>query len=285
MTDAAPVRVGRIEFINCFPLYAHFEEELEARGVAAEVVSGHPAALNRMLAAGELDVALPSSIEFARHARDLTLLPRLSISGLGAVDSIQLFTRVPVEEVRSIALTEKSATTIVLLKALCVEWGIAPWFAPREGPLADALARFDGLLLIGDEAMHVLRAHVYPHHYDLGAVWRDVTGLPMVYAVLAARRDFVAARPGHAAAVEAALIASKDRCAAQPEVTAAQAALQYDFRAAFLLEYFDRLKYGFGEDYRRGLEEFYRRAAAIGELEQVPALDLGTPVVGPAGGA
>lgn len=268
-----PVRVGRIEFVNCFPLYAHFEEELAAHGVAAEVVPGHPAALNTMLLDGRLDVALPSSIEYARHAADLVLLPRLSISALGAIDSIQLFAKVPVEEITSVALTEKSATTVVLLKTLCAEWGIAPRFAPREGPLADALASFDALLLIGDEAMHVLRARVYPHAYDLGEVWREVTGLPMVYAVLAARRDFVAARPAHAAAVEAALIASKDRCAAEPEVTAAAAALRYDFSAAFLLDYFDRLKYGFGETYRRGLAEFYRRAAAIGELDAVPDLE------------
>lgn len=273
MTEAQAVRVGRIEFVNCYPLYAHFEKELAARGVTADVVAGHPAALNHMLAAGEIDVALPSSIEFARHTGDLVLLPSLSISGVGAIDSIQLFSKVPIEQVGSIALTEKSATTIVLLKVLCAHWGIAPRFAPRQGPLADALASFDGLLLIGDEAVHILRAHVYPHHYDLGEVWREITGLPMVYAVLAARRDFVAARPEQAAAVEAALIASKDRCAAEPEVTAAAAALQYDFSAAFLLDYFDRLKYGFGVDYRRGLEEFYRRAEAIGELDVVPDLE------------
>lgn len=266
------MRVGRIEFVNCYPLYAHFEDELARRGVTADVVSGHPAALNQMLAAGEIDVALPSSIEFARHADDLVLLPRLSISALGAIDSIQLFAKVPIEQVRSIALTEKSASTVVLLKVLCSHWGITPTYAPRSGPLADALAGFDGLLLIGDEAVHILRAHVYPQHYDLGAVWREVTGLPMVYAVLAARRDFVAARPGDAAAVEAALIASKDRCAEEPEVTAAAAALQYDFSAAFLLDYFDRLKYGFGGDYRLGLEEFYRRAVAVGELSAAPDL-------------
>lgn len=265
-----PVRVGRIDFVNCYPLYAHFEQELAGRGFEALLVSGHPAALNEMLVSGDLDVALPSSIEFARHADALTLLPRLSISGMGAVDSIQLFTKVPVAEVTSIALSEKSATTAVLLKVLCEHWGIAPRFATRRGPLAAVLTDFDGLLLIGDEAVHILRSHVYPYHHDLGAVWRDITGLPMVYAVLAARRDFVAARPDEAAAVEAALIASKDRCAAEPEVTAATAALRYEFSAAFLLGYFDRLKYGFTDEYRRGLEEFYRRAAAIGELAAVP---------------
>ncbi len=65
---AAPrPRVGRIEFVNCFPLYLHFEEELAARGVQADVVAGSPTELNRMLVDGSIDMALPSSIEFARN--------------------------------------------------------------------------------------------------------------------------------------------------------------------------------------------------------------------------
>jgi len=115
----APVRVGRIEFINCFPLYDHFQEELAARGVGAEIVEGHPTALNALLVEGAIDVALPSSIAFARHADVLTVLPHVSISAMGAVDSVQLFTQVPLAEVRRIALTEQSATSVCLLKILC----------------------------------------------------------------------------------------------------------------------------------------------------------------------
>ena len=128
----------------------------------------------------------------------------------------------------------------------------------------------DGLLLIGDEALHVLRAGFFPYNFDLGEEWRKATGLPMVFAVCAARSDFVAARPQAAAAVGAALLASRDRCAAQPAQTAAEAALVYDFSQAYLMEYFDKLKFGFSAEYRAGLQEFYRRAAAIGELEHVP---------------
>ena len=271
--DAAPVRVGRIEFVNCFPLYHHFERELASRGVAATIVAGYPAALNEMLVDGTIDVALPSSIAFARDADQLMLLPQVSISSFGAVDSIQLFARTPLAHIRRVALTEKSATSICLLKVLCREWGIEPEFARREGPLSEVLDEFDALLLIGDEALHLLRVEAYPHHFDLGAEWKSVTGLPMVYAVCAARRDFSEARPEAAAAVGAALLASRDECAAAPQATAAAAAQVYDFSRAYLTDYFDKLKFGFTPDYRAGLREFYRRAAAIGELERVPDLD------------
>jgi ABC-type nitrate/sulfonate/bicarbonate transport system substrate-binding protein len=95
----------------------------------------------------------------------------------------------------------------------------------------------------------------------------------MVYAVCAARRDFVAARPAAAAAVGAALLASRDDCAAQPQATAAAAAQLYDFSAGFLERYFDRLKFGFAPEYRAGLAEFYRRAVEVGELDGAPDLD------------
>jgi chorismate dehydratase len=271
-----PVRVGRIEFVNCFPLYHHFERELAERGVSARVVEGYPAALNEMLVRGAIDVTLSSSIAYARDADDLVLLPQVSISSFGAVDSIQLFARTPLAQIRRVALTEKSATSICLLKVLCREWGIEPEFAPRQGPLSEVLDDFDALLLIGDEALHLLRVEAYPCHFDLGAEWKSVTGLPMVYAVCAARRDFVAARPAASAAVGAALLASRDACAAQPAATAAAAAQVYDFSQRYLMEYFDKLKFGFTPEYRAGLQEFYRRAAAIGELERIPDMDAAT---------
>ena len=79
------VRVGRIEFVNCFPLYCHFVEELRAPGRRAPtIVEGHPAALNRLLVDGAIDVALPSSIAFARHADALRAAARRSRSARSA---------------------------------------------------------------------------------------------------------------------------------------------------------------------------------------------------------
>jgi chorismate dehydratase len=282
MAEVIP-RVGRIDFVNCFPLYLHFEEELAARGVRAEVIPGSPAELNRLLAAGSIDMALPSSVAYARNHRELMLLDGLAIGSFGAVDSVQLFSKVPVTEMKTVALTEKSATSVSLVKVLCREWGISPRFMPRRQPLSDTLAEADGLVLIGDEALHILRAGVYPINVDLGEAWRQVTGLPMVFAVCVARRAFALAHPAETAALQAALIASRDRCAAHPQETAAAAALIYDFSQQYLLEYFDKLRYSFSAEHRGGLAEFFRRAAAAGELNEIP--DLGASSLGAASGA
>ena len=73
-----------------------------------------PTELNRRLLDGELDLAPISSIEYARHADRLRILPRLCVSSEGAVDSIQLVSRLPLERVRSVAVTPESATSVVL---------------------------------------------------------------------------------------------------------------------------------------------------------------------------
>src|SRR5581483_11777552 len=109
--DAMTLRLGRIGYVNMAPVFYRLEYDVE------EVV-GVPTELNRMLLDGEVDVAPISSIAYAREADRLRLLPRLCVSSEGAVDSIQLVTRVPLEHVRSVAVTPESATSVVLTKVL-----------------------------------------------------------------------------------------------------------------------------------------------------------------------
>ena len=105
------IRLGRIGYVNMAPVFYRLEAEVE------EVV-GVPTDLNRQLIAGELDVAPISSIEYARSADRLRLLPRLCVSSEGAVESIQLISKTPPEQVRTIAVTPESATSVVLTKVL-----------------------------------------------------------------------------------------------------------------------------------------------------------------------
>ena len=82
---------------------------------------GVPTDLNRRLLDGELDLAPISSIEYARYADRLRILPRLCVASEGAVDSIQLVSRLPLEQVRSVGVTPESATSVVLTKVLLPE--------------------------------------------------------------------------------------------------------------------------------------------------------------------
>src|SRR5258705_12545575 len=108
------IKLGRIGYVNMAPVFFRLEADVE------EVV-GVPTGLNKQLIAGELDVAPISSIEYARNADHLRLLPRLCVSSEGAVDSIQLVSRLPLEHVRTVATTPEAATSVVLTKVLLPE--------------------------------------------------------------------------------------------------------------------------------------------------------------------
>ena len=106
------IRLGRISYANMAPVFYRLEHEIEE-------VTGVPTELNGRLIAGELDLAPISSIEWARNADRLQILPRLCVGSEGAVDSIQLVSRRPLEQVRSVAITPESATSVVLTKVSC----------------------------------------------------------------------------------------------------------------------------------------------------------------------
>src|SRR2546421_9555020 len=108
------IRLGRISYVNMAPVFYRLDAEVDE-------VQGVPTELNDRLLSGELDLAPISSIEYARHADRLRLLPRLCVSSEGAVESIQLVSRKPLEQVRTIAVTPESATSVVLTKGLIPE--------------------------------------------------------------------------------------------------------------------------------------------------------------------
>ncbi len=221
-----------------------------------EEIQGVPTELNRRLLNDELDAAPISSIEYARNADRLRLMPRLCVASEGAVDSIQLVSKKPLEQVRAVAVTPESATSVVLTKVLLPEAEHVPL-----GELADAT------LLIGDAALKSAFEDPTPH-YDLGRLWLERTGLPMVFAVWACPEPV---RPG-LVELEDALVASVRRARAEPETLAHEAAARYSYPAGFLARYFEKLRYRFGPRERAGLMTFLELAHDVGELDEVPEL-------------
>src|SRR5256884_8140622 len=243
------LRLGRISYVNMAPVFYRLEADVEE-------VSGVPTDLNERLIAGELDLAPISSIEWARHADRLRLLPRLCVSSEGAVDSIQLVSKRPLEQVRRVAVTPESATSVVLTKVLLPE--------AEHVPLGEEA---DAKLLIGDAALKSAFEDPTPH-YDLGRLWLERTGLPMVFAVWACPEPLTAGLPE----LEDALFASVRLARAEPERLAYEASVRYGYPAGFLARYFEKLRYRFGPRERAGLLTFCELAPDVGELDHVPEL-------------
>jgi len=265
------IRLGHIDYSNCVPVHARLLSEPGAAGV--EIVTGVPADLNARLAAGELDVAPASSIEYVRHRTEYRLLPDLAIGSDGAVRSISLESAVPVESLGSalVCVPGASATSVVLLRILLeVFRGLQPryqWYDQddaadpiREGAVA--------VLRIGDVA---LRRSAPPGRVvlDLGADWNRWTGLPFVYAVWQARREVPAAELGR---LYDRLRESREWFVRGAARLAELYAPRFRLAPDVLLGYWSSLRYDLDERMQRGLLEFYRLAERVGE-PTAPALE------------
>jgi chorismate dehydratase len=245
------IRLGRIAYVNMAPVFFRLDAEVQE-------VTGVPTDLNAKLLAGEVDIAPISSIEYARNADRLRLLPRLCVSSEGAVESIQLVSRLPLERVQTVAVTPESATSVVLTKVLLPH--------AEHVPLGDA-ADADAKLLIGDAALRSAFEDPTPHH-DLGRLWLERTGLPMVFAVWAAPEPLAEGL----LELEEALVASLRHARAEPEQLAYESSERYGYPPGFLARYFEKLRYRFGPRERAGLYTFLELARDAGLLEQVPEL-------------
>lgn len=185
------LKLGHIDYLNCAPFF-HY---LRASGFAGEIVKGVPAQLNKMLADGGLDVSPSSSFEYGQHFEDYQLMPGHSISALRRVQSVLLFSPVPIDQLagRCVYLTGESATSVHLLRVILQEfygWDNVPSRVPEQ-PVEEFLQRGEPVLLIGDRA---LRASLsmgpeLGYQYDLAELWYRHTGLPFVFALWIVHRQ------------------------------------------------------------------------------------------------
>jgi chorismate dehydratase len=155
-----------------------------------------------------------------------------------------------------VAVTPESATSVVLTKVLLPQAEVVPLDEDAEAKL-----------LIGDAALKSAFEDPTPH-YDLGRLWLERTGLPMVFAVWAAPEPVVDGLPE----LEHALVASVRLARAEPERLAHESSERYGYPAGFLARYFEKLRYSFGPRERAGLYTFLEMARDVGELEHVPEL-------------
>ena len=243
------IRLGRISYVNMAPVFYRLDADVHE-------VPGVPTELNARLLGGQIDLAPISSIEYGRNAARLRILPRLCVSSEGAVDSIQLVSRVPLERVRTVAVTPESATSVVLTRVLLPE--------AEHVPLGEEA---EAKLLIGDAALKSAFEDPTPH-YDLGRLWLERTGLPMVFAVWACPDP----PPEGIGALEEGLVASVRAARAEPERLAFEASARYGYPPGFLARYFEKLRYRFGPRERAGLMTFFEMACDAGELDAVPEL-------------
>lgn len=260
------LNVGWIDYANCSPLLLQIEDHLaDARVVLKH---GVPAQLNADLATGQIDLCISSSIEFARHADDYQVLPGHCIGSDGPVQSVLLFTNRPVQELdgQQILVTAESATSVVLLQILLTRhWGLTGYrLETNKGPWQDALSTAPGMLLIGDSALRAAMAKKTAYCYDLGTAWREMTGLPFVFALWQVTQSAVCTKSGPLRRLLALLDQARDRMPEQIDLLAARAPEKEWIGAARLADYWRHITYRLDERHLAGLDRFYDLATDLG---------------------
>jgi len=255
MTD--PIRVGAVSYLNAKPLYYHLREF--APGVSLEM--DLPSRLSDRLSAGEMDVALIPSVEYFRGAASgYEILPGFAIAARGAVRSVKLFSRVPLDRIGRLALDAGSRTSQALTRVwLDAAHGVRPRrieLLPMGVPVEESTA--DAVLLIGDRAMTV--GHERFHQVvDLAEAWNAMTGLPFVFALWVVR-------PGvDLGDLPDALARSRADGLAHADALAAEHGPRLGLDTATCYDYLTRvLSYDLGEPELAGLRTFHAMAARLG---------------------
>ncbi|WP_405937271.1 menaquinone biosynthesis protein [Streptomyces sp. NBC_00726] len=198
MTAVRP-RLGHISFLNSYPLLWSLRRTGILPGVALHIDT--PDRLSDDLVAGRLDMGPITVAEYLRHSEDLLLLPGLAIGCDGPVLSCNIVSKVPLRDLheRPVGLGTTSRTTVLLAQLLLEErLGVRPRYTSCAPTLPAMMRHADAGVLIGDVALRTYldgpRLGLDVH--DTGALWKEWTGHPMVFAVWAVRREYAERRPG-----------------------------------------------------------------------------------------
>lgn len=185
-------RVCAVSYLNTVPLVWGFTHSPELRPVF-DLRFALPSLCAQQMAEGQADIGILPVIEMARQK--LEYFPGTGIGCRGPVRTILLISKVPYAQIKTLAVDAGSRTSVMLSRVILAErFGATPTTVAMPADMDAMLAHADAALIIGDPALHIDPATIPYACLDLGAEWVDMTGLPMVFAVWSARKEFITAR-------------------------------------------------------------------------------------------
>jgi predicted solute-binding protein len=185
-------RVSVVSYLNTAPLVWGMLHGPQ-RGLF-DLERSLPAECADRLADGRADIGIVPSVELNRGK--LEIIRGAGIACRGAVRSILLISKVPFGEIRTLATDSSSRTSVALSRiVLARKYGVEPRLHSERPHLGSMLEQSDACLIIGDAALLLDPADLPFHVLDLGGEWTEMTGLPMVFAVWAARAELPQQNP------------------------------------------------------------------------------------------
>lgn len=250
-----PVRVGAVGYLNARPLTWALDRAPERWHMRYDV----PAVCADLLRTGAVDVGLTPSIEYL-FGDDYLIVPGMGIGSDGPVASVALYSTVPVASIRRVALDTSSRTSVTLVRVLCRHhFGIDPAFVDHGPDLRAMTAACDAAVLIGDPALEADHEALGLAKFDMGTAWKELTGLPFVYAAWTGRPGALSP-----ADVEALGRAQAEGLAHIDDIAAEYAPDDSSRRRRAARYLRDNVRYALGDREREGLQRFLDYAADLG---------------------
>lgn len=267
-TAWAPAKVGAVSFLNTLPL-------IEGLGKLKdiELTLTAPSGLIDLLLGGEVDLALASIIDYQRSPEPLELVPAGIIGCDGSTMTVRIFSRTPIERIRTLHADVDSHTSVALARIILgertgaqpaiVDFDVDEHRSERGESVADA-AWPESVLMIGDKVItDSPPATLYPHQLDLGEAWKELTGLPFVYATWMCRAGAIEA--GRLRTIASVLDRQRRHNMTRLDWIIGQRAALRGWPTEVAREYLiDLLRYEMTDEHRRAVEEFFDRCAALG---------------------
>lgn len=256
--------IGEIPYLDCYPYFYPLKKNYQQSFF--QFVQGHPADLNAMLRRGQLDVSISSSIEYCLNFDQYLVLPELGISSSGPVGSVLLFSDLPLEDLDEMAIstTSASATGVFLLKVILGK------YLQFTNQFKTSWNDTEAHLLIGDSALREKILERYQYCYDLGELWYDYTGLPMVFALWQVRREASQGKREqiitfHRSLKSALEIVRKNWQELSQNMSG------YDWiPQEMVIEYWKGIDYSLTSNHIKGLMKFYEDALELNLVEEIP---------------
>jgi chorismate dehydratase len=295
------LRISVVEFLNTAPLVWGFTDgPLTGK---YDLLFAVPSQCAEDLRAGRADVGIIPSIEYQRM-EDVVALPGMAVAAKNEVRSLLVISKVPVELAKTFALDTNSRSSVGLARILSWRhWNIDPEFIDMPPDPDEMLARADAALIIGDPALRLrlkvdaLEAKEPPSVnargetegccccggedeqpvkgvealfvYDIAQQWREMTGLPSVLAIWAARRGVVTPE------LVADFHASRDFGLCHIDDIAEGAALKLELPPRELERYLtDNIDFSLDDENLAGLRRYYEECARAGLIPRAREVEF-----------
>jgi chorismate dehydratase len=171
-------RIALVEYLNTFPFYegmrlTGLEEEMEVLRVV-------PSECARLFKQNEVDISL-CPVGALDDMGEYRIIGDYCIGADGPVNTVMLMSNIPLEEIKTVKLDSHSRTSNLLVQILAQRYWKKEWayYDKENGVIPDAS------VMIGDKVF--IEKDKFKYQYDLAGAWKELTGLPMVFAVWIAR--------------------------------------------------------------------------------------------------